>query len=301
VLADVAQRLAAVRAFAALPESAALAAANKRIANILKKAGEVDAHVNPALLKEDAEKALYAALQKLLPESEAQFKAGDYTASLQTLAALRGPVDAFFDDVMVNAEEMDLRLMSDRKLKLVILDRDGTINLDRDDFVKSPQEWQPLPGSLEAIARLNHAGWHVAVASNQSGLGRGLFDMAALNAMHDKLHQSLAAVGGRIDAIFFCPHTQDEDCQCRKPLPGLFEQIGARFGVPLKGVPAVGDSLRDLLAGSRAGCQPHLVLTGKSAGLSPEQAKQGLPEGSRVHADLAAFADFLIERGAAAA
>jgi glycyl-tRNA synthetase beta chain len=110
VLADVAQRLAAVRAFAALPESAALAAANKRIANILKKAGEVDAHVNTALLKEDAEKALYAALQKLLPESEAQFKAGDYTASLQTLAALRGPVDAFFDDVMVNAEEMDLRL-----------------------------------------------------------------------------------------------------------------------------------------------------------------------------------------------
>jgi glycyl-tRNA synthetase beta chain len=110
VLADVAQRLAAVRAFAALPESPALAAANKRIGNILKKAGEVDAHVNPALLKEDAEKALYAALQKLLPESEAQFKAGDYTASLQTLAALRGPVDAFFDDVMVNAEEMDLRL-----------------------------------------------------------------------------------------------------------------------------------------------------------------------------------------------
>jgi glycyl-tRNA synthetase beta chain len=109
-LADVQRRLDAVRAFAALPESPALAAANKRIGNILKKAGEVDAHVNPALLKEDAEKALYAALQKLLPESEAQFKAGDYTASLQTLAALRGPVDAFFDDVMVNAEEMDLRL-----------------------------------------------------------------------------------------------------------------------------------------------------------------------------------------------
>jgi glycyl-tRNA synthetase beta chain len=109
-LADVPLRLQAVRAFAALPESAALAAANKRIGNILKKVGEVDAHVNPALLKEDAEKALYAALQKLLPQSEAQFKAGDYTASLQTLAALRGPVDAFFDDVMVNAEEMDLRL-----------------------------------------------------------------------------------------------------------------------------------------------------------------------------------------------
>jgi glycyl-tRNA synthetase beta chain len=117
VLADVAQRLTAVRAFAALPESAALAAANKRIGNILKKAGEVDAHVNPALLKEDAEKALYAALQQLLPQSEAQFKAGDYTASLQTLAALRAPVDAFFDGVMVNAEEMDLRLNRQGLLK----------------------------------------------------------------------------------------------------------------------------------------------------------------------------------------
>jgi glycyl-tRNA synthetase beta chain len=117
VLADVAQRLTAVRAFAALPESAALAAANKRIGNILKKAGEVDAHVNPALFKEDAEKALYAALQQLLPQSEAQFKAGDYTASLQTLAALRAPVDAFFDGVMVNAEEMDLRLNRQGLLK----------------------------------------------------------------------------------------------------------------------------------------------------------------------------------------
>ena len=188
--------------------------------------------------------------------------------------------------------------MSDRHTKLVILDRDGTINIDRDDFVKSPQEWEPLPGSLEAIARLNHAGWHVVIASNQSGLGRGLFDMVALNAMHDKLHQALAAVGGRIDAIFFCPHTPEDDCQCRKPLPGLFEQIGARFGVSLKGVPAVGDSLRDLLAGGSAGCEPHLVLTGKSAGLSPEQAQQGLPEGARIHADLAAFADHLIERAA---
>jgi D-glycero-D-manno-heptose 1,7-bisphosphate phosphatase len=188
--------------------------------------------------------------------------------------------------------------MSDRHTKLVILDRDGTINIDRDDFVKSPQEWEPLPGSLEAIARLNHAGWHVVIASNQSGLGRGLFDMVALNAMHDKLHQALAAVGGRVDAIFFCPHSPEDDCHCRKPLPGLFEQIGARFGVSLKGVPAVGDSLRDLLAGGSAGCEPHLVLTGKSAGLSLEQAGQGLPEGARIHADLAAFADHLIERAA---
>ena len=182
----------------------------------------------------------------------------------------------------------------DRHLKLVILDRDGTINHDRDDFVKSPEEWLPLPGALEAIARMNHAGWHVVIASNQSGLGRGLFDVAALNAMHDKMHKLLAAVGGRVDAIFYCPHTPEDECHCRKPLPGLFEQIGARLGVSLKGVPTVGDSLRDLLAGSAAGCEPHLVLTGKSAALAPEEARQGLPEGARVHADLAAFADFLV-------
>lgn len=188
--------------------------------------------------------------------------------------------------------------MFERHLKLVILDRDGTINHDRDDYVKSPEEWEPLPGALEAIARLNHAGWHVVLASNQSGLGRGLFDVAALNAMHEKLHKRLAAAGGRIDAIFFCPHTPEDACNCRKPLPGLFEQIGARFGVSLKGVPAVGDARRDLEAGSAAGCEPHLVLTGKSAGLAPEQARQGLPEGTQVHADLAAFADHLIARGA---
>ncbi len=185
---------------------------------------------------------------------------------------------------------------SDRHLKLVILDRDGTINHDSDDFVKSPEEWQPLPGALEAIARLNHAGWHVVIASNQSGLGRGLFDVAALNAMHDKLHKQLAAVGGRIDAIFYCPHAPEDECHCRKPQSGLFEQIGARFGVSLKGLPAVGDSLRDLQAGSAVGCEPHLVLTGKSAGLTPEQASHGLPEGTRVHADLAAFADHLLGR-----
>lgn len=186
--------------------------------------------------------------------------------------------------------------MAERTPKLVILDRDGTINQDRDDFVKSPEEWLPLPGALEAIARLNHAGWHVVIASNQSGLGRGLFDVASLNAMHDKMHKLLAAAGGRVDAIFYCPHTPEDECNCRKPLPGLFEQIGQRFGLSLKGVPTVGDSLRDLVAGSSAGCETHLVLTGKSSGLSPEEARKGLPEGTRVHADLAAFADFLIER-----
>jgi D-glycero-D-manno-heptose 1,7-bisphosphate phosphatase len=181
-------------------------------------------------------------------------------------------------------------------MKLIILDRDGTINRDSDDFVKSPEEWLPLPGSLEAIARLNHGGWRVVIASNQSGLGRGLFDVAALNAIHAKMHKLLAAFGGRVDAVFFCPHSPEESCNCRKPLPGLFEQIGARFGVQLLGVPTVGDSLRDLQAGAAVGCEPHLVLTGKSAHYRSGGQPDGLPAGALVHADLATFADFILDR-----
>ncbi|OOG43889.1 D-glycero-beta-D-manno-heptose 1,7-bisphosphate 7-phosphatase [Polaromonas sp. A23] len=185
-------------------------------------------------------------------------------------------------------------------MKLVILDRDGTINSDSEDFVKSPEEWVPLPGALEAIARLNHAGCHVVIASNQSGLGRGLFDVGSLNAMHAKMHKMLAAVGGRVDAVFYCPHSPEESCTCRKPLPGLFEQIGARFGVPLKGVPTAGDSVRDLLAGAAAGCEPHLVLTGKSAQYKDGGQPDGLPPGTRLHADLPAFVEHLLSRGAVA-
>ncbi|MBH1957126.1 MAG: D-glycero-beta-D-manno-heptose 1,7-bisphosphate 7-phosphatase [Burkholderiales bacterium] len=183
-------------------------------------------------------------------------------------------------------------------MKLVILDRDGTINSDSDDFVKTPDEWLPLPGALEAIARLNHAGWHVVIASNQSGLGRGLFDVVSLNAMHAKMYKLLALQGGRIDAVFFCPHTAEEHCHCRKPQPGLFEQIGMRFGVPLKGVPTVGDSLRDVLAGAAAGCEPHLVLTGKSQKCRGMAPPEGLPAGTLVHHDLSAFADFILARSA---
>ena len=181
-------------------------------------------------------------------------------------------------------------------MKLIILDRDGTINEDRDDFVKSPDEWVPLPGALEAIARLNHAGWHTVIATNQSGIGRGTFDMATLNAMHLKMNQLLAKQGGRIDAVFFCPHGPDEACTCRKPLPGLFEQIGERFGASLRGVPVVGDSLRDMQAGLAAGCKPHLVLTGKAARLDAHQleALWAQVPGTQVHADLAAFAEHLI-------
>ena len=179
--------------------------------------------------------------------------------------------------------------------KLVILDRDGTINQDSDDYIKSPEEWIPLPGALEAIARLNHAGWQVVVASNQSGLGRGLFDMATLNAMHAKMNKHLSAVGGRIDAVFFCPHGPEDKCQCRKPLPGLFEQIGERRGMDLNGTHVVGDSLRDLLAGVAVGCTPHLVHTGKVAAFQGQPLPTTFPSHTETHADLAGFVDWLLD------
>ncbi len=181
-------------------------------------------------------------------------------------------------------------------MKLVILDRDGTINEDSAEYIKTPEEWVPLPGAMDAIARLNHAGWHVVIASNQSGLGRGLFDVSTLNAMHTKMHGQLAAAGGRVDAIFYCPHAPSDGCRCRKPESGLFEQIAERYGMPLKGVPCVGDTLRDLVAGAALGCEPHLVLTGKSAGLTAGALPATYPADTTCHTDLAAFADFLIAR-----
>jgi D-glycero-D-manno-heptose 1,7-bisphosphate phosphatase len=154
-------------------------------------------------------------------------------------------------------------VMSKRSSKLVILDRDGVINRDSEQFIKSPDEWRPIPGSLEAIARLNHAGFRVVVATNQSGIGRGLFDMATLNAIHEKMHRALALVGGRIDALFYCPHTSESQCDCRKPKTGMLQEIGMRLGVDLTGVPSIGDSVRDLQAAEAVGAQPILVLTGK--------------------------------------
>lgn len=169
-------------------------------------------------------------------------------------------------------------------MKLIILDRDGVINFDSEQFIKSPEEWKPIPGSLEAIARLNQAGYRVVLATNQSGIGRGLFDMATLNAIHDKMHKALAQVGGRIDALFFCPHTADSRCDCRKPKPGMFEEISRRFSVDLTGVPAVGDSLRDLQAAAAIGALPILVRTGKG---EKTLEAGGLPEGALVFTDLA--------------
>ncbi|MES2036501.1 MAG: D-glycero-beta-D-manno-heptose 1,7-bisphosphate 7-phosphatase [Pseudomonadota bacterium] len=177
-------------------------------------------------------------------------------------------------------------------MKLIILDRDGVINQDSDDFIKSPEEWKPIPGSLQAIARLNQAGYTVVVATNQSGIGRKLFDMATLNAIHQKMHTSAQQVGATIDAIFFCPHMADDNCDCRKPKPGMLQEIARRYDTNLKGVHCVGDSLRDLQSGFVLGCKPHLVLTGKG---TMTQEKGGLPPGTQVFADLAAMVDKLVE------
>jgi D-glycero-D-manno-heptose 1,7-bisphosphate phosphatase len=153
--------------------------------------------------------------------------------------------------------------------RYVILDRDGVINVDSDSFVKSPEEWQALPGSLEAIAELNRHGFKVVVITNQSGIARGLFDFATLELMHDKMRQMLMVLGGRIEAIYFCPHGPNDVCECRKPKPGLFTQFAIDKQVDLKNVYSVGDSFRDIAASVAAGAQPILVKTGK--GLKTQQ------------------------------
>ncbi|GGC78912.1 D-glycero-beta-D-manno-heptose 1,7-bisphosphate 7-phosphatase [Undibacterium terreum] len=177
-------------------------------------------------------------------------------------------------------------------MKLIILDRDGVINHDSDEFIKSPDEWIPIPGSLQAIARLNQAGYQVVVATNQSGIARKYFDMATLNAIHQKMHIAAQQVGAEIDTVFFCPHAADESCDCRKPKPGMLHEIARRYDISLKGVPTVGDSLRDLQAGFVVGCIPHLVLTGKG---KKTQATGGLPPGTLIHADLAGMVDKLLQ------
>ena len=177
-------------------------------------------------------------------------------------------------------------------MKLIVLDRDGVINYDSANFIKNPGEWRPLPGSLNAISRLNQAGFHVIVATNHSGIGRGVFEMAALNAIHDKMHKALAQAGGRIDAIFFCPHAADDNCNCRKPKTGMFEDIAHRLNTSLAGVPMVGDSIRDLQAAAATQASPLLVLTGNG---KKTQRSGALPPATRVFADLAAAVDALVD------
>ncbi len=176
-------------------------------------------------------------------------------------------------------------------MKIVILDRDGVINYDSRQFIKSPAEWRPIPGSLEAIARLGQAGYRVVVATNQSGIGRGLFDMDTLNAINDKMHRAVLAAGGRIDAIFYCPHPIEANCNCRKPRTGMFERIANCFNIEMPGTPAIGDSLRDLQAAAAVGARPLLVLTGKG---TQTKAEGGLPEGTLIFPDLAAATDHLL-------
>jgi D-glycero-D-manno-heptose 1,7-bisphosphate phosphatase len=177
-------------------------------------------------------------------------------------------------------------------MKLIILDRDGVINHDSDEFIKAPAEWIPIPGSLEAIARLNQAGYRVVVATNQSGVARGLFDVSTLNAIHQKLHTAAQQVGADVDAIFYCPHAADDNCDCRKPKPGMLYTIATRFNTSLKGVPNVGDSLRDLQAGYGVGCVPYLVMTGKG---ERTLEKGGLPPGTLIFPDLASVVDSLLK------
>lgn len=176
-------------------------------------------------------------------------------------------------------------------MKLVILDRDGVINHDSPDFIRSAEQWTAIPGSLEAIARLTQQGWRVVVATNQSGLARAYFNMSTLNAMHIKMRRELAALGGLIDAIFICPHGPDQGCTCRKPSAGMFRDIAQRYEINLERVPAVGDSLRDLQAAHSQGCTPWLVRTGKGM----HTLEQGnLPEGTRLADNLAAVVDTLL-------
>ena len=181
-------------------------------------------------------------------------------------------------------------------MKLLMLDRDGVINQDSDQFIKSPAEWKPIKGSIEAIARLTQAGWRIVVATNQSGIARGLFDTSMLNAIHDAMHKAVIQAGGRIEAIFFCPHAADSNCECRKPKPGMLLEIERRLNIPLAGVPFVGDSLRDMQAAAATGARPVLVLTGKG---KKTRDAGGLPETTEVFADLAAFAAVLAEQRAA--
>ena len=179
-------------------------------------------------------------------------------------------------------------------MKLIILDRDGVINHDRDDFVKSADEWIPLTGSLDAIAFLTQAGYTIAVATNQSGIGRGLFTMQELSEMHQKMHKLVQQAGGQIDGIWFCPHTAASQCQCRKPEPGMVLDIINRFSAKANEVYMVGDSLRDLQAIAAAGGKPILVRTGKGQKNLSQQHDQ-LPAGTQIFDDLMAFSQYLMQ------
>lgn len=176
-------------------------------------------------------------------------------------------------------------------MKLIILDQAGVINQSSDTFIKSPDEWIPIPGSLEAVARLTHSGYRVIIATNQSGIGRGLIDMATYNAINDKMYKAVNQAGGRIDAIFFCPHSSTDKCSCRKPATGLFDEIMQRYGVNLSNVPAIGDSLKDLQAAVAVGAIPILVLTGNG---QTTRTEKEMPAHTQIFENLAIAVDALV-------
>ena len=177
-------------------------------------------------------------------------------------------------------------------MKLLILDRDGVINYDSDAYIKSVEEWLPLPGAIEAIAQLSKAGWTVAVATNQSGIARGYYDVATLEAMHERLRALVAEQGGEVGLIVYCPHGPDEGCACRKPKPGMLQTIAEHYGADLAECWFVGDSLGDLQAAQAVDSQPVLVKTGK--GLLTLAKK--LPVNTLIFDDLAAVAAELIHK-----
>ncbi len=177
-------------------------------------------------------------------------------------------------------------------MKLIILDRDGVINEDSDAYIKSPEEWVPIPGSLEAISRLHQAGYRVVVATNQSGVARELFDIETLHRIHERMDQAVTRLGGAVDAVFFCPHGPDDGCDCRKPKPGLLLDIAARLKADLAHVWSVGDSLRDIQASRSAGARPALVRTGKGPRTLAAGGRE--LEGVPVFNDLAEFVDQLL-------
>lgn len=179
-------------------------------------------------------------------------------------------------------------------MKLIILDDNGVINFSSDIYIKTPNEWNPIPGSLEAIAQLNQAGYRVVIATNQSGIGRGLIDMETFNAISEKMYKAVSQAGGRIDALFYCPHADVDKCNCRKPATGMLEEIMRRYSVNLKGIPVIGDSLRDLQAAAKVGASPILVLTGKGMKTKTGDA---LPEETTIFANLAAAVDSLTGKG----
>ena len=280
------QQLEAVKAFQALPEAESLAAANKRVANILKQAeakGESFANAERKSSRSPPSGRCTSSSGHR-ENANALFDEGDYTGYLKTFSVLKAPVDSFFDSVMVMVEDEKLRRRSPRPaarparrheprrrhfqagaMKLVILDRDGTINHDSDQYIKSPEEFRPIKGSLEAIARLTQADYRIVVATNQSGIARGLFDTRTLFAIHDALLRALAQVGGRIDAFFFCPHEAEDRCACRKPQPGMLLEVARRFNVALDDVSMVGDAQRDLRGRGRRGRKAGAGAHGQGA------------------------------------